>query len=69
MLKAVRKAARERHGEPTLLCRAIYDFVAEGPEELSLRAGDEVQCHQKQDDGWWFGVVVDGERPRGRQGR
>ena len=52
-------------GEPTLLCRAIYDFVAEGPEELSLRAGDEVQCHQKQDDGWWFGVVVDGERPRG----
>ena len=65
MLKAVRKAARERRGEPTLLCRAIYDFVAEGPEELSLRAGDEVQCHQKQDDGWWFGVVVDGERPRG----
>ena len=33
---------------------------------MSLRAGDEVQCHQKQDDGWWFGVVVDGERPRGR---
>ena len=65
MLKAVRKAARERRGEPTLLCRAIYDFVAEGPEELSLRAGDEVQCHQKQDDGWWFGVVVDGDRPRG----
>ena len=65
MLNAVRKAAKERKGKHTRLCRVVHDFVAEGPEELSLRAGDEVQCHQKQQDGWWFGVIVDGDRPRG----
>ena len=32
---------------------------------MSLRAGDSVTVHARQDDGWWFGVVVDGARPRG----
>lgn len=41
--------------------RVLYDFVAERPEELSLRAGDEVTVLDSSEaEGWWEGMDGDG---------
>ncbi len=36
-------------------CHAIYDYDACLDDELSIRVGDVIEVHEKQDDGWWMG--------------
>ncbi|XP_066596133.1 uncharacterized protein Nost [Prorops nasuta] len=36
-------------------CRAIYQYIANLNDELSLNPGDLITVHQKQPDGWWIG--------------
>lgn len=36
-------------------CRAIYDYTANMYDELSIRYGDVINIHDKQEDGWWLG--------------
>ena len=36
-------------------CRAIYDYTANMYDELSIKAGDLINVHHKQEDGWWVG--------------
>jgi len=38
-------------------CRALYDYNANMYDELSIRAGDVINIHDKQDDGWWLGEL------------
>lgn len=35
--------------------RAIFDFEAQGDDELSFRKGDIIKVTQKVDDSWWRG--------------
>ena len=41
--------------------RALYDFVASGPTELSLKAGETVELHDTSDTDWWYGAAKAGE--------
>lgn len=36
-------------------CRALYDYTANMYDELSIRYGDVINIHDKQEDGWWLG--------------
>merc|ERR1712106_346663 len=36
-------------------CSAIYDYTADMHDELSIRHGDIINIHDKQEDGWWLG--------------
>ena len=36
-------------------CRALYDYTANMYDELSIRVGDFINIHDKQEDGWWLG--------------
>ncbi|XP_044726843.1 mitogen-activated protein kinase kinase kinase 11-like [Chrysoperla carnea] len=54
------------HGGPTMLslCTAIYDYTANGEDELSLRKGQVVEVLSKDakisgDEGWWTGKIGD----------
>lgn len=38
---------------PGQLCRALYEYSAAGPEELSLAAGDELLVVDRSDPDWW----------------
>ena len=38
-------------------CRALYDYTANMYDELSIRTGDVINIHDKQDDGWWLGEL------------
>ena len=38
-------------------CRALYDYTANMYDELSIRAGDVINIHDKQEDGWWLGEL------------
>ena len=42
---------------PLPLVRAIYSYLAQGPDELSLKEGDiiELISGQTAEDGWWEG--------------
>lgn len=42
--------------------RALYDYTAQGEEEISFRDGDVIVVLEKEDDNWWLGAL------RGRQG-
>ncbi len=48
--------------------RALYDFVAERDEELSLKAGDIVVVIDEEDEGWWEVVKVSGSAGGGAAG-
>lgn len=39
--------------------RAIYDYEASIPEELSLKEGDIIGVIHARDDGWWEGHLLD----------
>ncbi|KAJ3122260.1 hypothetical protein HK100_012067 [Physocladia obscura] len=45
--------------------KALYQFDAEGPGELSIRKGDIINVMEELDEGWWIGELADGS---GRQG-
>ncbi|CAG8474847.1 8905_t:CDS:10 [Paraglomus brasilianum] len=52
-------------GKPILFhVRAMYDYTANAPEEMSFRVGDIIAVFRTQDDGWWDGEIVD-SRVRG----
>ena len=38
-------------------CTAIYDYSANMYDELTIRVGDEIAVHEKQEDGWWLGEL------------
>ncbi|KAF9401766.1 Proline-serine-threonine phosphatase-interacting protein 2 [Mortierella sp. AD011] len=47
-------------GRPILFyVRAIYDYEATIPEELSLKEGDILGVLHTRDDGWWEGNLMD----------
>lgn len=37
--------------------RAIFDFDAQGCDELGIRKGDIIKVTQKVDDSWWRGEL------------
>lgn len=38
-------------------CRAIYDYEANMYDELTIKYGDLINIHDKQEDGWWLGEL------------
>lgn len=38
-------------------CRALYDYSANMYDELSIRVGEVINIHDKQEDGWWLGEL------------
>ena len=36
-------------------CRAIYDYAGNMYDELTIKYGDVINIHDKQEDGWWLG--------------
>ena len=44
--------------------KAVYAYQAQEADELTLSVGDEVHVQQRQEDGWWFGVIVTDGAPR-----
>lgn len=45
-------------GEP--IAKALYDFVGDGPDQLSISKNEIVVIVQKEDNGWWFARRQDG---------
>ncbi|KAJ3175148.1 hypothetical protein HDU87_006383 [Geranomyces variabilis] len=45
-------ASKARH------VKVVFDFDAEGPEELTLRKGETVNVICEIDDGWWEGEIL-----------
>ncbi|XP_043222080.1 uncharacterized protein LOC122381678 [Amphibalanus amphitrite] len=37
--------------------QAIYDYKANMNDELTIRAGDVIEVHDRQPDGWWLGEL------------
>lgn len=44
--------------EPT--AKALYDFIGDGPDQLSISKNEIVVIIQKEDNGWWFARRQDG---------
>ncbi|OMH79033.1 Cell division control protein 15 [Zancudomyces culisetae] len=42
--------------------KAIFDYEAEEEWEISLREGDVIAVYRRNEDGWWEGEIVDGDR-------
>ena len=38
-------------------CKAIFDYMANMYDELTIRIGDVINIHDKQEDGWWLGEL------------
>ena len=38
-------------------CKALYDYTANMYDELTIRVGDVINVHDKQEDGWWLGEI------------
>ncbi|XP_072948010.1 mitogen-activated protein kinase kinase kinase 11 isoform X2 [Epargyreus clarus] len=56
--------AAEEDRPPLALFTAVYDYVAQGEDELSLRRGEVVEVLSKDanisgDEGWWTGKIRD----------
>ncbi|RUS30762.1 hypothetical protein BC938DRAFT_478989 [Jimgerdemannia flammicorona] len=43
--------------QPRRKSMALYDFKAQNPEELSIRAGDVITLTSKDEGGWWQGTL------------
>ena len=35
----------------------VYDYTANMYDELTIRVGDIINIHDKQEDGWWLGEL------------
>ena len=44
--------------------QALYDYQAVYETEMSLRAGDIINCHEDDGGHWYYGTVVSSEHPR-----
>jgi len=42
---------------PGVFVRALYDYAADDPTNLSLRKGDIIQVLTQLDTGWWDGII------------
>ncbi|XP_037076234.1 nostrin-like [Pollicipes pollicipes] len=38
-------------------CKVLYDYKANMNDELTIKAGDVINMHDKQEDGWWLGEL------------
>ncbi|KAF0302324.1 Nostrin [Amphibalanus amphitrite] len=38
-------------------CKVQYDYTANMYDELTIKAGDLINIHDKQEDGWWLGEL------------
>nr|XP_046216909.1 nostrin isoform X3 [Oncorhynchus gorbuscha] len=38
-------------------CRAVYDFTSDRDDELNMKEGDLLDIYQKEDSGWWYGIL------------
>ncbi|XP_044073484.1 nostrin [Siniperca chuatsi] len=38
-------------------CKALYNFTPEQDDELTLKEGDLLDIHAKEENGWWFGEL------------
>ena len=45
------------YNTPVTRVVALYDYQAQGPEELSLHDGDIITLVAKEDDEWWKGQL------------
>ena len=45
------------YNTPVTRVVALYDYQAQGPEELSLHYGDIITLVAKEDDEWWKGQL------------
>ena len=50
------------YNEPVQRVVAIYDYEAQGKEELTLNDGDIITVLTKEDEVWWYGEI------KGRRG-
>ena len=50
------------YNSPVQRVVAIYDYDAQGEEEISLRDGDIVTVLKKEDDVWWLGELRNGKQ-------
>ena len=53
-----------RGGRPLLVCTALFDYSAQGEDELSLLRGEVIEILSKDakisgDEGWWTGKIAD----------
>ncbi|EGI68188.1 Breast cancer anti-estrogen resistance protein 1 [Acromyrmex echinatior] len=59
------KVSSQRHGQKCVKARALYDNIAEAPDELAFRKGDVLTVLEQNTaglEGWWLCAL------RGRQG-
>ncbi|XP_010889206.2 nostrin isoform X2 [Esox lucius] len=38
-------------------CKALYDFTSDKEDELNMKEGDLLEIYQKEDSGWWYGIL------------
>ncbi|XP_070978737.1 nostrin isoform X1 [Oncorhynchus clarkii lewisi] len=38
-------------------CKAVYDFTSDRDDELNMKEGDLLDIYQKDDSGWWYGIL------------
>uniref|UniRef100_A0A4W5K3N8 Osteoclast-stimulating factor 1 n=1 Tax=Hucho hucho TaxID=62062 RepID=A0A4W5K3N8_9TELE len=38
-------------------CKAVYDFTSDRDDELNMKEGDLLDIYQKEDSGWWYGIL------------
>lgn len=42
-------------GKAAVCCRALYDYEAKSPDELSFKKGNIIKIIHEREDGWWIG--------------
>src|SRR4051794_40700464 len=42
-------------------CRALYDYEAKNPDELSFPKGSIIRIIEERADGWWIGEYKEGK--------
>ena len=55
VLQQEEAAIEEQHN--VLFCRALYDYEAQVPSELSFRRDDIIEVLSQEPSGWWDGLL------------
>ncbi|KAG8432401.1 hypothetical protein GDO86_016880 [Hymenochirus boettgeri] len=45
------------NGHGKSLCTVLYPYKPQRDDELSLKKGDHLEIHHKDEDGWWYGSL------------